>query len=89
MAGIPVSRRSPRVGMRCPAVVLDSDGNERKATILDVSSGGFRLEVAEGPRIAEFVTLLLERGDRLPAQIRWIRGNEVGGVFLFPADLQL
>jgi hypothetical protein len=89
MAGIPVSRRSPRVDMRCPAILVDSDGGEREAMILDVSSGGFRLEVAEGPRIAEFVTLVVERGARLPAQIRWIRGNEVGGVFLFPADLQL
>ena len=77
-----ISKRAPRVDLRRPAVLIDSDGREHNVTILDVSSGGFRLEVTEAPRIGEFIHLRVERGDEFPAQIRWALGNEAGGVFL-------
>lgn len=75
-------KRGPRVDLRRPAVLVDGDGNEFDVTILDVSSRGFRLEVAESPRIAEFMTLRVERGHEFPAQIRWALGDQAGGVFL-------
>jgi hypothetical protein len=77
-----ISKRAPRIDLRRPAVLIDSDGSEQNVTILDVSSGGFRLEVTEAPRIGEFVTLRVERGEEFDAQIRWSLGNEAGGVFL-------
>lgn len=80
------NKRAPRVSMRRPAVIIHEDGFEVPATILDVSSGGFRLEVTETPRIGEFVTLQIDRGEPIDAQIRWALGNEAGGVFLTPAD---
>ena len=77
-----ISKRAPRIDLRRPAVLIDSDGREQQVTILDVSSGGFRLQVTEAPRIGEFVTLRVERGEEYPAQIRWALGSEAGGVFL-------
>ena len=77
-----ISKRAPRVDLRRPAVLIDSDGREQNVTILDVSSGGFRLEVTEAPRIGEFVALRVERGAEFASQIRWALGNEAGGVFL-------
>ncbi len=80
------NKRAPRVELRRPAVVINSDGVSADVTVLDVSSGGFRLEVSDDTRIGEFVTLCAERGDRFPAQIRWVLGNEAGGVFLTQVD---
>lgn len=77
-----ISKRAPRIDLRRPAVLIDSDGSEQNVIILDVSSGGFRLEVTEPPRIGEFVTLRVERGEEFDSQIRWSLGNEAGGVFL-------
>jgi hypothetical protein len=76
------NKRAPRVDLRRPAVLVDSGGNVRDVTILDVSSGGFRLEVLEDLRIGEFVSIRVERDVSFPAQIRWMVGNEAGGVFL-------
>ena len=80
------NKRAPRVSLRRPALVTHEDGYEASVTILDVSSGGFRLEVTETPRIGEFVTLRIDRGEPIEAQIRWALGNEAGGVFLTPAE---
>ena len=77
-----ISKRAPRIDLRRPAIMVDSDGREHPVTILDVSSGGFRLEVSESPRIGEFVTLRVEHGEEFPTQIRWALGTEAGGVFL-------
>ena len=80
------NKRAPRVNLRRPAIIIHEDGYEASVTILDVSSGGFRLEVTETPRIGEFVTLRIDRGEPVEAQIRWALGNEAGGVFLTPAE---
>ena len=36
----------------------------------------------ENLKNGELVTLCVERGEKLPAQIRWVLGKEAGGVFL-------
>jgi hypothetical protein len=82
------SKRAPRVDLRRPAILIYSDGNHSEVTILDVSSGGFRLEVTESPRIAEFVTLRVEHGIDFPAQIRWALGDQAGGVFLSEVNVE-
>jgi PilZ domain len=80
------AKRAPRIDVQRPAVLVDSEGRETGVLILDVSSGGFRLQVEEDLRIGEFVTLRVERGQEFPAQIRWALGNEAGGVFLANVD---
>ena len=80
-----LKKRAPRVDVRRPVILINSDGDASEAVILDVSSGGFRLSVEESPRIGEFVTLQVER-ERFLAQIRWALGSEAGGVFLEPVD---
>lgn len=80
------AKRAPRIDVQRPAVLVDSDGRETGVLILDVSSGGFRLQVEDDLKIGEFVTLRVERGQEFPAQIRWALGNEAGGVFLANVD---
>jgi hypothetical protein len=77
-----LNKRAPRIDLRRPAVLINSDGDAMQVTVLDVSSGGFRLEVPESPKIGEIVALKVEREAEFPAQIRWVLGNEAGGVFL-------
>ena len=81
-----LNKRAPRIDLRRPAVLINSDGDAMRVTVLDVSSGGFRLEVPESPKIGEMVTLKVERQAEFPAQIRWVLGNEAGGVFLTSVD---
>jgi hypothetical protein len=80
------NKRSPRVDIRRPATLIDSNGTENGVTILDISSGGFRLEICEMLKIGEFVTVRADRGTEFAAQIRWALGDEAGGVFLTPVD---
>lgn len=65
--------------------MIDSDGHESDAIILDVSSTGFRLELTDLVRVGELVTLRVDH-DEIPGQIRWALGNEAGGVFLTSVD---
>jgi len=81
-----LNKRAPRIDLRRPAVLINSDGAAVNVTILDVSSGGFKLEAPECLRIGEFVRLRVEHCDEFPAQIRWVLGNEAGGVFLSPVN---
>ena len=81
-----LNKRAPRIDLRRPAVLINSDGTALNVIILDVSSGGFKLEISECPRIGEFVRLRVEHCDEFPAQIRWVLGNEAGGVFLAPVN---
>lgn len=80
------NKRAPRVELRRNAVLVDSSGAETKVVVVDISSGGFRLEVEETPRIGEMVSLRVKQGEEFPAQIRWALGSEAGGVFLSPVE---
>lgn len=80
------NKRAPRIGLRLPATLVREDSTEVQATVVDVSSGGFKLEVAEAPRIGEFVGLRVDKSGLIDAQIRWVLGGEAGGVFLSPVD---
>src|SRR5438067_1264290 len=77
--------RRPRIDVRKPATLINSDGTEIDATVLDISSDGFRLCVIEDLRVDEIVSLCVD-GDQLRAQIRWILGDEAGGCFLAEAE---
>ena len=80
------SKRAPRVGLRLPAILVREDSSEEQVTVIDVSSGGFKLEISEAPRIGEFVGLRVDKSGLIDAQIRWVLGDEAGGVFLSPVD---
>ena len=82
-----MSKRAPRVDVRKPAIVVNSDGDEISVTILDISGSGFRLHVLEKLNIGEFVRLRVD-DEILSAQIRWVLGDEAGGAFLANADEQ-
>ena len=81
-----LNKRAPRIDLRRPAVLINSDGVEAGVVVLDVSSGGFRLMVSEMLRIGEFATLRVEQGEEFPVQIRWALGDEAGGIFLTAVD---
>jgi hypothetical protein len=74
--------RPPRIDLRRPAILINSDGVEADVVILDISSGGFRFESEESLRIGEQVTLRAERGTEFQCQIMWVLGREAGGAFL-------
>jgi hypothetical protein len=80
-------KRSPRVDGHHEALVVDSQGRSYPVTILDLSSGGFKLQSDETFRIGEYIGLKVERYGEFSAQIRWALGNEAGGVFLDPIVL--
>jgi len=80
-----MSKRAPRIDVRKAATVINSDGVEVGATLLDVSGSGFRLHVLEKLNIGEFVSLRVD-DELVPAQIRWVLGDEAGGAFLGPVD---
>jgi len=81
-----IIKRAPRIDLNQPAVLVDSRGSEHDVTVLDVSSGGFKLQVSELPRIGDMVTLRVGKSDVIPAQIRWAVTDQAGGVFLAPVD---
>lgn len=78
-------KRAPRIDLRRPAVLVDSRGVETVVTILDVSSGGFKLAADVLPRIGEVVTLRVDGSD-IETQIRWAIDGQAGGVFLTEVD---
>jgi hypothetical protein len=87
MARVPgLIKRAPRVDMSRPAVLVDSTGAETAVTILDVSSGGFKMRTPELLRIGEIVTLRVDGSEIIEAQIRWALGDQAGGVFLTEVD---
>lgn len=86
MARTPVvSKRAPRVDVRKAATLINSDGLEVGATVLDVSGNGFRLQVFEKLYIGELVGLRVD-DELVPARIKWVLGDEAGGTFLAPID---
>ena len=79
------AKREPRIDVRKPAIVVNSDGAEIDALILDISSHGFRLEVDDQLRVGELVNLRVD-DELIGAQIRWVLGKEAGGTFVSPVD---
>jgi hypothetical protein len=80
-----INKRAPRIDIRKAAIVINSDGVAVKATLLDISGSGFRIHVLEDLRIGELVKLRVDETE-VPAQIRWVLGEEAGGAFLTSAD---
>ena len=79
------AKRERRIDVRQPVIVINSDGMEIGAILLDISSSGFRIELDDQLRVGEFVSLRIDE-DLEHAQIRWVLGNEAGGSFLTAVD---
>ena len=80
-------KRAPRIDTRHEAIVVDTEGRKYVATVLDLSSGGFRLRSDETFKIGEYVAIRVSGYGDFSAQIRWTLGGEAGGVFLDPIAL--
>jgi hypothetical protein len=80
-------QRSPRVRTSIAAVLVDSDSGELPVEVTDLSSGGFRLCASEPLVVGEYVRLRVPRYGDFPAMIKWVEGNEAGGLFLQPITL--
>ena len=57
-------KRAPRIDLDRSAVLIDSDGEQQQVTVLDVSSGGFKLKVSSLPRIGDHVRLRVDGSAR-------------------------
>ena len=66
---------------------MDSAGRTYDVTVVDISSGGFRIETEETFRTGEYITLRVARNGNFPTQILWTLGKEDGGMFLEPVAL--
>lgn len=80
-------KRAPRVSTEHEALVVDTEGRQFQATVLDLSSGGFRLRAEETFKIGEYVALRVPGYGDFSAQIRWALGDEAGGIFLDKVNL--
>ncbi len=75
-------RRGPRIDLRRPAVLRNSDGPNSEIIVLDVSAGGFRIQFSDPVKVGEFLTVTFEGDDVVHAQVRWVLGNEAGASFV-------
>ena len=75
--------RGFRIGINHSAVLVRADGAESPVTLTNVSQSGFCMKADEVPAVGERVIFRGEAGD-VPAEVRWARGDDAGGVFLPP-----
>ena len=79
-------KRAPRIRLSEIASLQLSDGRTIGVVVSDVSAAGFRIAVSEPIHVGTQVKLLMRRYDPVPAEIRWVEGNEAGAVFLSSAE---
>lgn len=76
-----------RVELTHEAKLVCSDGMAWDVTLLDVSSGGFRLRhTGADLEIGELVSIASGRGTKANGRIRWKTNVEAGGAFVDLAD---
>ena len=81
-----VSKRAPRIDLRRPAVMINSDGVECNVIILNVSSSKNQAGSLGMSANWRADRCRVEHREEFPAQIRWVLGNEAGGSFVGAAD---
>jgi hypothetical protein len=74
--------RATRILLNAPIGVEMDDGSHVQATLLDLSSGGFRVRSDELLCVGEKVTLRMDGEEPMPGQIKWVTGFVAGGIFL-------
>lgn len=82
MANRSERRHAPRLDLRRPVKLINSDGVECQAVLLDHSGTGVRLSIDDSLRIGEVVTLKFDGAEELRARICWHLGSEAGGILV-------
>jgi hypothetical protein len=73
--------RPLRFAISQSVLLVRADGTESSATFMNVSQHGFGLKVTDAPAVGERVLLRGAAGD-VPAEVRWTKCDEAGGIFL-------
>lgn len=73
--------RPTRILLNAPIGIDMEDGSRVMGTLLDLSSGGFRIKSDELLQVGERVTLHMDGADPMTGEIRWVTGFNAGGVF--------
>jgi hypothetical protein len=73
--------REWRVHVSVPGFVYGSTDRNIPVRILDLSATGFRLVSEEPLRAMQLITIRCG-ADAHRGQIRWVSGNEAGGIFI-------
>jgi hypothetical protein len=81
LIGHEISRRPVRTDVTYD-VCVSCDAGEFEAQIVNLSAMGFRLRPSAAVGIGWEVTLRVAKLPPVRAVIRWVRGDECGGVFL-------
>ena len=79
--------RAPRVDLNRAAFLIDSQGNEHPATLMNVSGGGFAVKTEQPLFAGERIRLRADRHEALLAQICWTRSCKAGGILVEPVNL--
>lgn len=74
--------RATRILLNAPISIDLEDGSRVMATLLDLSSGGFRVRSEELLQVGENVTLTMDGEEPMPGEIKWVTGFVAGGLFL-------
>ena len=74
--------RATRILLNAPIGIEMDDGSRVAATLLDLSSGGFRVRSEELLHVGERVTLCMDGEDPMDGEVKWVTGFVAGGVFL-------
>jgi hypothetical protein len=81
LQGRELTPRAARIDVLYDALVR-FDGTATEAMILNLSSKGFRLRMADELEPDTEITLEVDKLEPVRGVIRWICGEEAGGVFL-------
>lgn len=88
MSGVPgFQRRSPRVVIDQQALLIDGGGRELPVKVIELSAGGFRLDVGEMLAVGEKVAIRVDRYGEYKGEIRWATELQAGGIFLEPVEM--
>jgi hypothetical protein len=74
--------REHRVSVQCPCTLVESDGYEVEAQLVNLSRKGFGVYSTEELVTHETVYLKTYRSGAQRARLLWTRGRNAGGIFL-------
>ena len=69
-----------------PAILIDSQGCENRVVVIDMSGSDFRVESPQAHFVGEQIRLRVAGQIDHAAEIRWVVGSHIGGIFLEPVQ---
>ena len=82
----PLRRIADRVPIKCPAYIRQGESFDTPATLLNLSSSGFKCEFLYSAEPGEVISLVVRDVGEFPALICWTRGTAIAGSFLLPLE---